>query len=122
MSDKAGAILEALFGLPPILLFPLLILLLWSPFLIPLLLIKIISRVSPSLRLRSGGKAYRRRSLARVGVLLTAAAIITGIHFWSHTSAPLLIYGEGPVPNSVDRIAYDLTLEPDGSLLVTEEM
>ncbi len=60
--------------------------------------------------------------LRGVTIVALAALLLGGLHLWTtRTSTPLLIYSEGPAPQFVEGAVYDLTLEPDGSLLVTEE-
>jgi hypothetical protein len=87
---------------------------------LPLLLVALVLQAAG--RTVSGG--LRAGPWARaITLLVLTAVLLGGVHWWStHTAEPLLIYGEGPVPRAIHRVAYDFTLEPDGSLLVTEEI
>lgn len=70
------------------------------------------------------GREFARqwRRWPRVVIIVLTGLSIVAVHWWSSTSEPLLIYGAGPRPLAIQRIVYHYTLEPEGSLLVTEEV
>lgn len=119
MQDLLSRLLDLLRG-HPWLFVPLVLLAFAAVMILPPVLFLLLARTADRKY-----RAARRRAawVTPVSLIALAAGVLAGVHLWSvRTAEPLLIYSEGPLPRAIQRIAYDLTVEPNGGLLVREEI